>query len=174
MQLLLIASGLAAIAVIVALGVSLRGEQAGNESTLGGAREVSIEEIRSLATSKGHPLYWAGPLPARKLELTDNQRGEVFVRYLPARASIGTRSPVFTVIGTYPVAQGALDAATQAAGRRGMISRKVPGGALAVWSRRRPNSVYMAYPGSPLLIEIFDPDAKQARALAFSGRVQPV
>lgn len=121
--LLLIGSALAAIAVIVALGVALRGEQGGNESAGGGAREVSIEEIRSLATSKGHALYWAGPLPARKLELTENQRGEVFVRYLPASASIGTRSPVFTVIGTYPVAHRAFDAATRAAGRRGMISR---------------------------------------------------
>jgi hypothetical protein len=43
-----------------------------------------------------------------------------------------------------------------------------------LWSLERPTSVYVARPGSDLLIEVYSPDAEQAKALARSGAVTPL
>jgi hypothetical protein len=43
-----------------------------------------------------------------------------------------------------------------------------------VWSRRRPTSVYVAYSGAARLVEVFDPDARRAQELVFSGQLSPV
>ena len=45
---------------------------------------------------------------------------------------------------------------------------------IAVYSRARPESVYIAYPGRELQIEVYDPSPRKARQLARSGRVKPV
>jgi hypothetical protein len=43
-----------------------------------------------------------------------------------------------------------------------------------LWSTDRPTSVYVARPGSDLLVEVYSPDADQAKALARSGAVVPL
>ena len=43
-----------------------------------------------------------------------------------------------------------------------------------LWSLQRPTSVYVARPGSDLLVEVYSPDAEQAKALARSGAVAPL
>ena len=55
-----------------------------------------------------------------------------------------------------------------------MVSRAAPGGGLAIWSKKRPTSVYLAYPGSDYLVEVFDPSAERARELVLSGEVAPI
>ena len=45
---------------------------------------------------------------------------------------------------------------------------------LLIGSRTRPTSVYLAYPGSRVQVEVFDPSAREARRLVASGQVQPV
>jgi hypothetical protein len=52
-----------------------------------------------------------------------------------------------------------------------MQSRPAPGGGLATWSTERPSSVYLGFPGSNVLVEVYDPSPKRARELALSGRV---
>ena len=49
-----------------------------------------------------------------------------------------------------------------------------PHGAIAVYSNSRPTNIYLAYPGSDVQIEVYDPDAAKARSLVASGRVVPV
>ena len=56
----------------------------------------------------------------------------------------------------------------------GEKSASVPGGGLAVYSTSSPTNVYVAYPGSDVQIEVFDPSAKRALRLVTSGRVAPV
>ena len=51
-----------------------------------------------------------------------------------------------------------------------MDSRPVPGGGLATWSVKRPNSVYVASPDANRLIEVYDPDAERAREFRRLGR----
>lgn len=131
---------------------------------------VSAEALESFAGSGDAAVYWAGPDAARRLELTVTDAG-AFVRYLPAGTRAGDTGRALT-IGTYPL-QDAYATAQSRATSDQMTARQVPGGGVAVWSRVQPSSVYLAYPGVPHLIEIYAPQAAEARELALSGRVRP-
>ncbi len=172
-------AGIAAAAVALAgiglaAGLLIRGEAPPPPAKPPPAAEISPEQLRSFAAAQGHGVYWAGMLPGRKLELTENSRGDVFVRYLSAGAPLGDRRPEFTTVATYPLRVGAYDVATGAAKKKGMVSKKARGGGIAVWSRKRPTSVYLAYPTSNQLVEVYDPSAQRAQRLALSGEVKPV
>jgi hypothetical protein len=133
---------------------------------------VSGKALSAFAASHAAPVYWAGGLPSRRLELTTSRAG-TFVRYLPAGVQAGDPRPTFTTIATYPLP----NAYATAAGRRkqpGMASRKTPGGGLAVWNRDKPTSVYVAFPGVSHLVEVYAQKARDARMLALSGRLRPV
>ena len=146
----------------------LRGD---GESEAGAPAAVSAATLTSFAGSHDGPVYWLGPMAARKLELTSTSAG-TFVRYLPLSASIGDSSRAITV-GTYPMRNAYATAAGRAKSTQ-MTSRETTGGGLAVWSKTRPTSVYLAFPGVPHLIEVYAPDADTARALALSGQIRPV
>ena len=50
----------------------------------------------------------------------------------------------------------------------------VTGGGIAFYSKSAPTSVYVAYPGSNVQIEVYDPSAAQAAQLVTSGKIVPV
>jgi hypothetical protein len=125
--------------------------------------------LEALAGELGHPVYWAGRRAGAGLELT-RRGGNVFVRYLPAGARVGEERPLLTV-ATYPLADAF--AATRSAATGG-VPVPVGGGGIAFYSRERPTSVYLAYPGSEVQVEVFSPSARQARDLVASGAVTPV
>jgi hypothetical protein len=171
----LLATGLALLVGAAALVLLLASDDdgGGGDRPLGVPREVSVQQLRSAAEETDHPVYWAGAMPGRKLELTENTRGHLFVRYLPAGAGIGDERPAFTTVGTYPHAD-AYQATERSAARRGSIRRDAPGGGIAVWTLDNPTSVYLAYPGTDVLVEVYDPEAARAHDLALSGEVGPV
>ena len=117
------------------------------------------------------PVYWAGPLASRKLELTTTTVG-TFVRYLPLNAPVGDSERAITV-GTYPLRNAYATAVSRAKAPE-MTSRETAGGGLVVWSKTLPTSVYLAFPGVPQLVEVYAPDADTARGLALSGDIRPV
>ena len=55
-----------------------------------------------------------------------------------------------------------------------LVDQEPPGGGIGVYSSSQPTNVYVAYPGSNLQIEVFDPSAKRAQQLVASGQVTPV
>ena len=146
----------------------LRGD---DSPQIGAPAAVSAETLKSFASSHDGPVYWIGPIAARKLELTSTADG-TFVRYLPLSASIGDSARAITV-GTYPMRHAYATAVGRAKTTQ-MTSRETVGGGIAVWSKTRPTSVYLAFPGVPHLVEVYAPDADQARTLALSGRIRPV
>jgi hypothetical protein len=169
-----IATGAVVLAAVgVGVGMAVDGEEPSSRPSHPAA-EASSEQLRSFAAAQGHAVYWAGALPGRKVELTEKRGGDVFVRYLSADAPIGDPRREFTTVATYPLRVGAFDVAMSAARKEGMVSRKTRAGGVAVWSRRRPTNVYLAYPASTLLVEVYDPSAQQAQHLALSGDVRPV
>jgi hypothetical protein len=168
----LIAGALAAVALAALLVVLLTGDD-GAEVEVGKATEVSAGELREFARDRGGPVYWAGEVPGQKLELTENERDYVYVRYLPDIAPIGDQKPSYTTVATYPV-KDAFAVATRQGEARGRVEREVPGGGVAVYYRARATSVYLAFPGQDVLVEVYDPQAAEARALALSGRVLPI
>lgn len=167
----LIAGLLAIAAVVVVLVLVLRG---GDESIEPGeATEVSADRLRDFAEDRGAPVYWAGDVPGQKLELTENERDYVYIRYLPDIAPVGDEKPNYTTVATYPV-KDAYNVATRQGEARGRVEREIEGGGIAVYYRARPTSVYIAFPNQDVLVEVYDPQAAEARALALSGRVVPV
>ncbi|MBA3330404.1 MAG: hypothetical protein H0T39_05940 [Actinobacteria bacterium] len=141
------------------------------ELAAGVPREASPTALRLFARTSGHAVYWAGSIPNRGLELTQTTSG-TFVRYLPDIARVGDRGR-FSTVATY-LRPNAYVFAQESAAQPGAVSSPAPQAGIAVWRRTRPTSVYLAYPGVPALVEVYDPDAGQARRLALSGLVRPV
>lgn len=167
--------GVVVAAVIVAVLVWLLLKGGGEHRATAGATPqiVGVGELRSLSGQLGHPIYWAGPEPGARLELTHDADGRVYVRYLTGGAPAGDPRPLFLTVGTYPVpdAQAAL---RRAARQSSAPLRRVPGGGLALVRPGDPTSVYFAYPGSSSQVEVFDPSPKRALDLVLSGGVVPV
>jgi hypothetical protein len=132
---------------------------------------VSAAELAAHADATDVPVYWAGAIDGRSLELTTTNSG-TFVRYLLTGSAAGDDDRALT-IATYPLAT-AFATATARARTAGFDSEETRRGGLAVWNRERPTSVYLAFPDVRQLIEIYSPDAAEARRLARSGRVVAV
>ena len=132
-----------------------------------------VNGLRSLARVVGHPIYWAGPQPGYQYEVTKTADGRIYVRYLPPEVQAGDTRIGFTFVATYPQrdAFGTVRAALRNAGAKPV---KAGGPGIAVTNSRLPQIVYLAYPRSDYLIEVYDRAAKRARSLVTSGQVGPV
>jgi len=168
-----------AVAALVALVVWLLVRGGGSGSSDQPAAEpiapesASPAQIRDLSVEIGRPIYWLGPEQDRVYELQRTAQDRIYVRYLPSGVSVGTRSAAYPLVGTYPV-PGAYDVLKSLAKTSGESSFAAPRGAIAVFSDSRPTNIYLAYPGSDVQIEVYDPSPAQARSLVASGRVVPV
>jgi hypothetical protein len=164
---------LLAIAVTVAVAWRMRGD--GHQAfklPLGVATKASVGDLRSFA-SPSRPVYWIGPANSGTLEVTRTSSGAVFVRYLPAGVTVGDKAPSYTTIGTYST-PNAYATMRNSARTRGFLQGRAPSGGLAVWRSSRATSVYLAYPKTDYLVEIYDPSPRRARSLALSARVRRV
>lgn len=155
--------------LLLAFGES---ERAG-ERAAGVPVAAAVDDLRGLAADADGPVYWAGTGPGTRFELTETERGKVFVRYLPEGVPVADRRPDFLTVGTYPY-PGAYEATDESSRDDGMVRALAPGGGLAVWSEERPSSVYLAHPGADVLVEVFSPDGDEAQELVLDGDVAPV
>jgi hypothetical protein len=161
-------------------GVARRLVTSGGVGPVGSAAAVtpvkphaaSTADLRALAASSGHAIYWAGKQPGTTNELSEPSGGGTFVRYLPAGVKAGDPHP-FPTVATYPV-HGAYAAVEKIASRPGATSIKVANGGIAVIDPAHPDSVYLAYPRGDVEVEVFDPSAGHARRLVSSGAIVPV
>jgi hypothetical protein len=135
-------------------------------------KAASVQTLRALARAAGHPIYWAGPQAKVKYELTQVTDGRIFIRYLPKGVPIGTKH-LYPIVATYPV-PNAYKAVQKAAKESGAVTFHTPRGGLAVYSKSAATNVYVAYPGSKVQIEVFDPNPSRARQLVRSGTVRPI
>jgi hypothetical protein len=139
----------------------------------GAPRIVSPSQLSNFAADREHRIYWAGARRPSVVELTETRDGNVFVRYLRHPSQLGSSNAGFLVVATY--ARARAYAGLKAAGRRpGAVTMRVKGGGIAVYNRKQPTSVYVAYPGRNRQIEVYAPDARQARKLVRTGAVVPV
>jgi hypothetical protein len=136
------------------------------------ATTATLGRLRALSVARGHPIYWAGARPGVTYELTRAPGGHLFVRYLPPGAKVGTDHPYLT-IGTYPVKSAF--ALTKALSKdASAVGIHVGNGGVGFYNRARPTNVYLAYPGSNLQVEVYDPAAGAARRLVAANRIVPV
>jgi hypothetical protein len=137
---------------------------------------VTRARPRSLLTLSrvlGQPIYWAGPEPRRKLELTRTPSHRVYVRYLPLRVPIGDRRGSYLIVGTYRV-KNAYAAIRKASREPRAHLLRLRGGLIGVYSDNSPANVYFAAPHSSYQVEVYDPSPKRALALVRSGRIRPI
>ena len=145
----------------------------GDERSKGVPIETTVKQLRATAANADRPIYWAGSAPGARLELTETKAGKTFVRYLPAGVRVGDRQISSLTVASYPVPR-AYAATEKSSRKKTMVHARTLGGGLAVWSRTRPSNVYLAYPGSDALVEVFSPGAVLGQRLVLSGAVAPV
>jgi hypothetical protein len=177
----LLRAGVIAVAIVVALiaWLATRGGDSSSEpepaSTAAAAppRIVTPAELREAAATLGQPIYWAGPMKGKELELRELGEGEgVQVLYLPEGTAAGEGPANALTIGSYPLSNPR--SATEGfAERTGSSSRKASDGREVATSAESPTSVYFASPDNSVQVEVYDPSPQRAMSLALSGKVQP-
>ncbi|HET8863299.1 MAG TPA: hypothetical protein VFM94_08625 [Solirubrobacterales bacterium] len=164
-------AGVIVVALIVWVALD-SGDSSSTDSAGEGAEAeiVSVESLRSAAEKT--PIYWVGPPDGSELELSQPSTDRTYVRYLTGGADAGDQRPFLTV-GSYEFANPT--AALRGKGKQadGVLAT-APNGGVVYFSRKNPESVYLAYPGIDTEIEVFAPDFQQALQLVTSGRIVPV
>jgi hypothetical protein len=169
-----LAAGAAVLVAIVAIVVvvAVGGGDSGSSSKSGEPEIVSAETLRELSSEPGEPIYWAGERAGTELELSQPGEGRTYVRYLTGGAKAGDSRPDFLTVGTYEQADPVAALRRQAKRETGVLG-KAPGGATVYFGRENPSSVYLAYPGVEVEIEVYDPNFKEALQLVQSGQIVP-
>jgi hypothetical protein len=163
--------GLGVIAVVLGLMLILDGSDDSSDTTdTGAARLVSVEELREAAAGAEAPIYWAGSQPEAELELSQPDAARTFVRYLTDGAEAGDPGADFLTVGTYADEQPVETLKRQGKEAGGALTT-APGNATVYFNRTQPHSVYVAYPGVAVQIEVYDPDFKRALQLVESGQI---
>jgi hypothetical protein len=134
---------------------------------------VSEADLTAYAKSVDHPVYWAGPRNGFSYELTKTSDGSAYIRYLPQGVAAGDPRPQFLTVGTYP-RKNAFATVEQAAGQAGASSVTLPGGGIGVPSPRNKQSVYMSYPESPVLVEVFSTSPARSLRLVRQQKIVPL
>lgn len=132
---------------------------------------LSEADLRAYGRAQPTPVYWIGPQPNRRYELTRTTSGRYFIRYLTPKADVGDKQSRFITVGTYPGtnAYGALQTVSR---RSGSVRIDTKSGALVVYSKTRPESVYFAFPNTNFQVEVYDPKATRARAAVLEGKAE--
>jgi hypothetical protein len=131
----------------------------------------SVAQLSALSVLLGRPVYWVGQQPGTTYELA-RKGNELFLRYLPPGVPVGSSQLELTV-GTYRVPD-AYTVTANAAAQPGAARVEVGNGAVAFYRRSRPQSIYLAFPGQDIQVEVYDPDAAAALQRATSGRLGSV
>jgi hypothetical protein len=134
---------------------------------------VSADELREKATEQESPIYWAGEQADTQIEFSQPQSGQTYVRYLTGDAEAGDPNAEFLTIGTYEFKDAAKALREQAKQPNGVLA-SAPGGGVVYFDRMHPQSVYLAYPGEEVQIEVYDPNPKRSLGLVSAGLIVPV
>jgi hypothetical protein len=147
----------------------------GDEEVEAGGATLAADarELASLSRPVGHAVYWAGPLSGHRYELTQTSDGRAYVRYLPEGTEAGDPRPGFLTVGTY-LLEDAFAVTRATSRRKDARAVRLPGGGVAFYTTARPQSVYVAFEGSDLQIEVFHPTPREARRLVTAGKVRAV
>lgn len=164
-----------ALLVIAAIFLATLGDDGDEEARAAAvaAHFVSASELSDREAELDHPIYWAGPRPPLRLELSEPADGSVYLRYLPSGVVAGDPRVGFLTVGTYPVAD-AVGALRRTAAAAGVSLGSTAGGGVVLPNPSSRGSVYLAYPGSDLQVEVYDPAPGRALRLIRSGQIGPV
>jgi hypothetical protein len=166
-------AGLLVIALAIWFVLGGCGSEKGSDTSSDGGEIVSVESLRSAVADRTTPVYWAGEQQGAELELSLDGADRTYVRYLTGGADAGDRRPDFLTVGTYAQAN-AVATLRQQGQKPGGVLRRAPGNATVYFDQADPGSVYLAYPGVPVEIEVYDPNFRHALQLVNSGQIVAV
>jgi hypothetical protein len=160
--------------VLAVVGGSGGGSAAGSTTAIDTTpRIVDPGALEELEASDGRPVYWAGERPPDRLAVKEEPEGSVYLRYLPPGVEAGDPEQRFLTVGTYPVTD-AVAALERTAASAGTEVEPGPGGAVVLRNPSSRGSVYLAYPGADIQIEVYDPVPGRSLRLIRSGAIEPV
>ena len=132
---------------------------------------LSAQGLSVLAKAQiGQPIYWAGDKAGFQYELRRTENGNVYIRYLPKAAKVGSPSATFLTVATYPFT-GAYQALKKIPG---VTPFAIAGGGIALVDAKDPKSVHVAFPNVDFQIEVYDPSPAKVLAVVKSGAITPV
>ncbi len=168
-------TAIAAMTLALALlpGCGGGGSESDQQASSGAAQVVSADSLHETASAGTTPIYWAGEQAGAELELSQPDKNRTYVRYLAGDAEAGDKRADFLTVSTY-VQPNAVAVLRRQGERSGGTITHAPGNGTVYFDRTNPKSVYLAYPGTPVEIEIFDPSFKRALRLVESGQVVAV
>jgi hypothetical protein len=147
--------------------------ESGRQASSGAAEVVSADSLREASSAGGTPIYWAGEQDGAELELSRPDEDRTYVRYLTGDAEAGDQRADFLTVSTY-VQPNAVAVLHRQSKRSGGTMGHAPGSATVYYDRANPRSVYLAYPGSSIEVEVYDPSFERALRLVDSGQVVAV
>lgn len=133
---------------------------------------VTVDALLETAEGRETALYWAGLPKDAELELSEPESGRTYLRYLTEGAEAGDPRPFLTV-GTYDLDEAAAALRRQGNEPDGVLA-STPDDGVVYFNRSEPESVYLAYPGEDVQVEVFAPDFQEALELVTSGEITPV
>jgi hypothetical protein len=136
------------------------------------AEIVSVDSLLETAEERETPIYWAGLPKDAELELSEPEESLTYVRYLTGGAEAGDPRPFLTV-GSYEIEDPAASLRRQGKRANGVVA-SAPEGGVVYFDRDEPKSVYLAYPGVDVQVEVFAPNFQQALQLVTSGEITPI
>ncbi len=139
-----------------------------------GAQIVSVDDLDGTTDDVGHNVFWAGEQSGTELELSDDESGNVHIRYLTDGAEAGSTEQTFLDIGTYPF-EGAYETTRSLAGQAKLIPVKVGEDGIGFYDPKNPYSVILSFPDeSNLQVEVYHPEKGAALDTVRSGDIVPV
>lgn len=142
--------------------------------TAGEARIVSAAELSEVAADAASPIYWLGERAGTEIELTEEDSGRIYVRYLEDGADAGDEGAESLTVGTYPSKDGVAELRRAARNGEGTVAARTDDGAVLLVDPASPNSAHLAYPDAGPQIEVYSPKPGEALRLASRGAVRPV
>jgi hypothetical protein len=145
-----------------------------DQPAAGEARIVSAAELSDLAAEAASLIYWLGERPGTEIELTEEDSGRIYVRYLEDGADAGDERAEALTVGTYPSKDGVADLRRAARNGDGTVAARTDDGAVLLIDPGSPNSAHLAYPDGGSQIEVYSPKPGEALRLASRGAVRQV
>jgi hypothetical protein len=128
--------------------------------------------LKTLAGASNSPIYWVGPVPGDRYEVTRTANNDLFIRYLPLGVDAGSRQGKYLLIATYPLYKALASLKATAHGHSLKVAHTR--GGIAVVERGKTTNLRVAFPNVDYEVEVYDPSPKRAKELATSGALTPV
>ena len=153
----------------------VKDDDGGSDGSTAAQKTVTIysaAELPDAAASAGQPVYWLGPRPGDRYELTVISDGRAYVRYLPQGVPAES-GQAYTTVGSY-VFEDPVSELEKLGRRPGSHTFSVPGGGVGMATGSQTPNVYAAYPDQAVEIEVFDPQAGAAEQSVKRGELRPI